>query len=165
MNDSINERSSISSDIGDVEIANDDIELEDQRFRFIFNYLSIAYSITPIIFKKGGFSVPRSFKLKKVIFFLFFSAILNNEAHRKIIDSFFDKSDRNIILIFENSDSLNILTEFPIQFKSKIICFVKRNEAIIENNVPLKKQIAIAEFTPSSITQLSLFISEVLQYI
>jgi hypothetical protein len=90
-----------------------------------------------------------------------FSAILNNETHRKLIDSFLDKSDRNIILIFENSDSLNILTEFPIQFKSKIICFVKRYETIIDKDIPLKKQLTIAEFTQSCITQLNIFVSEV----
>ncbi|CAF3706752.1 unnamed protein product [Rotaria sordida] len=141
MNENVNERSSISSDIGEIEIVNDDMELEDQRFRFIVTYLNIVYGTTPIAFKK---------------------AIINNEINRKLIESFFDKTDRNIILIFENSDSLNILTEFPIQFKSKIICFVKRNESIIEKDIPLKKQIAIAEFTSSSITQLSLFISEIL---
>lgn len=65
------------------------------------------------------------------------------------------------MLIFENSESLNILTEFPIRIKEKIICFVKRNESIIEKSIPLKKQIAIAEFTSASLTQLSLFISEV----
>lgn len=90
-----------------------------------------------------------------------FSAILNNETNRKILESFLDKSDRNIILIFENSDSLNLLTQFPIQFKSKIICFVKRYETIIEKDIPLNKQITIAEFTQSSITQLNIFISEV----
>ncbi|CAF3388923.1 unnamed protein product [Rotaria sp. Silwood1] len=141
MNESVNERSSISSDIGEVEIVNDDMELEDQRFRFIVTYLNIVYGTTLIAFKK---------------------AIINNEINRKLIESFFDKPDRNIILIFENSDSLNLLTEFPIQLKSKIICFVKRNETIIEKDIPLKKQIAIAEFTSSSITQLSLFISEIL---
>ncbi|CAF3576543.1 unnamed protein product [Rotaria sordida] len=141
MNENVNERSSISSDIGEIEIVNDDMELEDQRFRFIVTYLNIVYGTTPIAFKK---------------------AIINNEINRKLIESFFDKTDRNIILIFENSDSLNILTEFPIQLKSKIICFVKRNESIIEKDIPLKKQIAIAEFTSSSITQLSLFISEIL---
>ncbi|CAF1144709.1 unnamed protein product, partial [Rotaria magnacalcarata] len=141
MNESVNERSSISSDIGEVEIANDDMELEDQRFRFILSYLNIVYGTTPVAFKK---------------------AIINNDINRKLIESFFDKTNRNIILIFENSDSLNVLTEFPIHFKSKIVCFVKRNENIIEKDIPLKKQIAIAEFTSSSITQLSLFISEIL---
>jgi dynein heavy chain len=66
------------------------------------------------------------------------------------------------MLIFENSDSLNILTEFPNQFKSKLICFIKRNKSIINKDIPLKKQLTIAEFTQSSITQLSLFISEIL---
>jgi hypothetical protein len=78
-----------------------------------------------------------------------------------LLESFLDKPDRSLILIFENTDSLNILTEFPTPIKSKIVCFVKRNATIIYNDVPLKKQIAIAEFTQSSMTQLSLFISEV----
>ncbi|CAF4466971.1 unnamed protein product, partial [Rotaria magnacalcarata] len=52
MNESVNERSSISSDIGEVEIANDDMELEDQRFRFILSYLNIVYGTTPVAFKK-----------------------------------------------------------------------------------------------------------------
>ncbi len=90
-----------------------------------------------------------------------FLAILTNETNRKLIESFLDKSDRDLILIFENSDSLNILTEFPIPIKSKIICFIKRNETVIDNDIPLKKQLAIAEFTHASMTQLSLFISEV----
>lgn len=56
MNESINERSSISSDIGEAELVNDDMELEDQRLRFILAYLNITYSITPTAFKKGAFS-------------------------------------------------------------------------------------------------------------
>ena len=77
------------------------------------------------------------------------------------MQSFLDTADRNLILIFENSDSLNILTEFPMQIKSKLVCFVKRNSSVIHDDIPLKKQIAIAEFTHSSMAQLSLFISEV----
>ncbi len=95
-------------------------------------------------------------------FFFFSTAIFDNEINRKLIESFLDKPDRHFILIFENSDSLNILTEFPNEFKSKIICFIKRNEMIIEKDIPLKKQITIAEFTQSTITQLNLFISEIL---
>jgi dynein heavy chain len=92
----------------------------------------------------------------------FFSAILNNEINRKILEKFLDKSDRHLILIFENSDSLNILTEFPNQLKSKIICFIKQNETIIKKDIPLKKQLTIIEFTQSSIKQLTLFISDIL---
>jgi len=92
----------------------------------------------------------------------FFSAILNNEINRKILEKFLDKSDRHLILIFENSDSLNILTEFPNQLKSKIICFIKQNETIIKKDIPLKKQLTIVEFTQSSIKQLTLFISDIL---
>lgn len=94
---------------------------------------------------------------------VFFSpAILDNEINRKYIESFLDKSDRQFILIFENSDTLNILPEFPEQLKSKIICFIKLNESIIDKNIPLKKQITIAEFTQSSLTQFSLFISDII---
>ncbi|CAF4379328.1 unnamed protein product, partial [Adineta steineri] len=93
MSESINERGSLSSDIGEIEISTDDTEFEDQRFRFFLSYLNIVYGTTPTVFK---------------------TAILNNEINRKLIESFLDKSDRNIIVIFENSDSLNILTEFPI---------------------------------------------------
>ncbi len=53
MTESVNERGSTSSDIGEVEIAIDDNELEDQRLRFIFNYLNIVYGTTPTIFKKS----------------------------------------------------------------------------------------------------------------
>jgi hypothetical protein len=53
MSESVNERYSISSDIGEVEIANDDMELEDQRLRFFLNYLNIVYGTTPTIFKKS----------------------------------------------------------------------------------------------------------------
>jgi len=67
------------------------------------------------------------------------------------------------MLIFDNTDSLNILTEFPKQFKSKLICFIKQNENIINKDISLKKQITIIEFTQSSITQLNLFISEILR--
>ncbi|CAF2541436.1 unnamed protein product [Rotaria sp. Silwood2] len=76
MNESANERSSISSDIGEVEILNDDMELEDQRFRFIITYLNIVYGTTPIAFKK---------------------AIINNEVNRKVIESFFQ-----LIIRFSN---------------------------------------------------------------
>ncbi|UJR10317.1 hypothetical protein I4U23_014523 [Adineta vaga] len=141
MSESVNERGSLSSDLGDVEISSDDMEFEDQRLRFFLSYLQIVYGTTPAIFKK---------------------AILYNEINRKLMESFLDKSDQNIILIFENSDSLNILTEFPLQIKSKLVCFVKRNSTIIYTDISLKKQIAIAEFTHSSMTQLSLFISEIL---
>ena len=97
-----------------------------------------------------------------LINFFFLSAIFDNEINHKLIETFLDKSDRNFILIFENSDTLNILSEFPNEFKSKLICFIKRNEGIIEKNIPLKKQITIAEFTPSSLTQFNLFIFEIL---
>jgi hypothetical protein len=53
MTESVNERGSTSSDIGEVEIAIDDNELEDQRLRFILNYLNIIYGTTPTGFKKG----------------------------------------------------------------------------------------------------------------
>jgi len=55
MNENINERGSTSSDIGEIEISTDNNELEDQRLRFIFNYLNIVYGITLIGFKKGFF--------------------------------------------------------------------------------------------------------------
>ncbi len=41
------------------------------------------------------------------------------------------------MLIFDNTDSLNILTEFPKQFKSKLICFIKKNENIINKDIYL----------------------------
>ncbi len=50
----INERGSTSSDLGEVEIITDDNELEDQRLRFILNYLNLIFGITTIVFKKGG---------------------------------------------------------------------------------------------------------------
>jgi hypothetical protein len=53
MSENINERGSISSDIGEIEIAIDDNELEDQRLRFFLNYLNIVYGTTLPIFKKG----------------------------------------------------------------------------------------------------------------
>jgi hypothetical protein len=53
MSENVNERGSTSSDIGEIEISTDNNELEDQRLRFIFNYLNIIYGTTPIEFKKG----------------------------------------------------------------------------------------------------------------
>jgi hypothetical protein len=50
----INERGSTSSDLGELEIITDDNELEDQRLRFILNYLNLIFGITTIVFKKGG---------------------------------------------------------------------------------------------------------------
>lgn len=85
-------------------------------------------------------------------------AIVENE----LIESFLEKSDREWILIFENTETLNILREFPQQFKSKLICFVKLNRTMVEKNIPLKKQMIITEFNQSSLKQLNLFISDVL---
>jgi hypothetical protein len=53
MSASVNERGSLSSDIGEIEIAPDDMELEDQRLRFFLTYLNMIYGTTPAIFKKG----------------------------------------------------------------------------------------------------------------
>ncbi len=53
MSENVNERGSTSSDIGEIEISTDNNELEDQRLRFIFNYLNIVYGTTLIGFKKG----------------------------------------------------------------------------------------------------------------
>jgi hypothetical protein len=155
MSENLNERGSITSDIGEVEIATDDLEFEDQRLRFFLAYLNMVYGTTPTSFKKGLFL----FVFYKL--FSLFSAILNNDTNRKLIESFLDKSDRNIILIFENSDPINLLNEFPMQIKSKIICFVKRNEHIIDKHIPIQNQLTVAEFTQSSLTQLALFISQV----
>ena len=158
MTESVNERGSTSSELGDVEIIENDNELEDQRLRFILNYLSLIFGTTSVAFKKGGeFILNFYFDMNFVCL-----AILDHEINRKYIELFLDKTDRQLILIFENTDTLNILTEFPEQFKSKLICFIKLNDTIIEKTIPLKKQIMIAEFTQSSLTQLSLFISDVL---
>ena len=53
MSESVNDRGSLTSDIGEIEIVNDENEFEDQRLGFILNYLSLVYGTTPIVFKKG----------------------------------------------------------------------------------------------------------------
>jgi hypothetical protein len=55
MSESVNERGSLSSDLGVVELSSDDLELEDQRLRFFLSYLKIVYGTTPTAFKKGAF--------------------------------------------------------------------------------------------------------------
>jgi hypothetical protein len=84
MTESVNERGSTSSDIGEVEIAIDDNELEDQRLRFILNYLNIIYGTTPTGFKKGvKFDFDR-FWIKFVLFFQLFlimKSIVNISNH------------------------------------------------------------------------------------
>ena len=53
MSESVNERGSLSSDIGDVEISSsDDMELDDLRFRFFLSYLNIVFGTTPSAFQK-----------------------------------------------------------------------------------------------------------------
>jgi hypothetical protein len=65
MSENTNERGSISSDIGEIEISPDDMELEDQRFRFFLTYLNIIYGTTPTAFKKGVCFCPT----RKIIFY------------------------------------------------------------------------------------------------
>jgi hypothetical protein len=72
MSESVNERGSTSSDIGEIEIVTDNNELEDQRLRFFLNYLNIVYGTTPVIFKKGCFD---RFLIGRKILFFFYSNI------------------------------------------------------------------------------------------
>lgn len=53
MSESVNERGSLSSELGDVEISSsDDMELDDPRFRFFLSYLNIVFGTTPTAFQK-----------------------------------------------------------------------------------------------------------------
>ena len=64
-----------------------------------------------------------------------FLVLINNETNRKLLESFFNGSSHNTVLIFENSDSLNILTKFPNQFKSKITLVYDKQNQVFEHNV------------------------------
>ena len=55
MNETLHDRSSVTSDVGDIESSQNENQLDDQRFQFIFNYLNLVYGITPVVFQKGSF--------------------------------------------------------------------------------------------------------------
>lgn len=54
MSESVNERGSLTSELGEVDLSSDDLEVDDQRIRFFLSYLKIVYGTTPIAFKKGS---------------------------------------------------------------------------------------------------------------
>jgi len=160
MNETLHDRSSVTSDVGDIESSQNENQLDDQRFQFIFNYLNLVYGITPVAFQKGSFFFFYNgcSLFNKHVFFMYV-VVFENEFNRKLIDEFFD---RTRILICEYTETLNLYNEFPNEFKSKLICFIKRQNKPIDKDISLKKQMTIVEFTQSSIVQFSRFLSDVL---
>ena len=156
MSENLNERGSVSSDGIDLETVADDSEFDDPRVRFFLDYLNLVYGTTAAAFKKG-----RSTAECSAMGSLLSLAIVNQDNHRKLFEAFLDQPDHSRILVFENSDPLNLSNDFPLQIKSKLICFVKQNQSIVEKDIPIRKQLVIAEFTQTSMSQLALFISQV----
>jgi hypothetical protein len=96
-----------------------------------------------------------------MVFLLFYVALLSNETNRQCLTHFLDTSTSTRFLIVENADALNVANEFPLEIKTKLVCFVKRHATAIDRRLSMKKQLVIAEFTRTSLTQLALFINQV----
>jgi dynein heavy chain len=90
-----------------------------------------------------------------------FANLHSSEETRQLLLDFFDKADKNILVISQPSAALNANDNFPGKPKGKGCYFVKKNKESCSKDANLRSCLLYGDLSSAPLEQLSAFVDEV----